>query len=251
MSRVFTDVALPNNQFLLTPVSAVYNNLFNTAFTLSARVYNQNPTNKLATIFLKQPADPTIFLSVDTGAFASPFVNAVEFGIVRAVANTSSETVGGAVPLNTWVLVTVTYVAGGLASIYINSAEAKYGTPRAAGSGSPSNDTTGGWALGGDGPTAEYNFTGRLAELRIYNVALSPSEIVTLYNGGGPPGNPQPSALVGYWKLPGTASPEPDSSGNGNNAVLSANPPLAGPDPPFGGNRWLGLALDLDSGPSS
>jgi hypothetical protein len=62
------------------------------------------------------------------------------------------------------------------------------------------------------------NLAGSIADFRIYSRALDSSEIEDLYRGASTvPG------LVGHWRLQGAAGTlEPDLSGNGNHAVLSA-----------------------------
>jgi hypothetical protein len=60
-------------------------------------------------------------------------------------------------------------------------------------------------------------FDGDVAEVGIWNVALTTEEIVLL-SVGVPPSQVRPSALVGYWPLVGSSSPEPDS-GSGAHAM--------------------------------
>ena len=90
--------------------------------------------------------------------------------------------------------------------------------------------------LGDSTPSADY--TGRIAEATIWNVALTDDEVLALAGGvscfrirGG--------NIVGYWPLFG-ASPETDFSGNGNNLTLSGttivdHAPVA---PMFGFDVW-------------
>ncbi len=80
----------------------------------------------------------------------------------------------------------------------------------------------------GSDPSAEY-FPGRIDDLRVYNRALSASEILYIYKSGSVKiglSNSSPgtlaNGLTGYWTFDGKdmVSNVADVSGNGNNAVL-------------------------------
>lgn len=73
-------------------------------------------------------------------------------------------------------------------------------------------------------------FDGLIAEVAIWNVALSNSNILSLGSGASPLGI-NPGNLKGYWRLAGTASPEPDSSGSGNSASIVGTVPAGASDP--------------------
>lgn len=70
---------------------------------------------------------------------------------------------------------------------------------------------------------------GRIAEVAIWNIALSPAEIAQIAAGKSPL-SIQPANLKGYWPLYGNVSPETDLSGSGNNATIVGTVP-AGTDP--------------------
>ena len=65
--------------------------------------------------------------------------------------------------------------------------------------------------------------SGLIAEAAIWNVALTDGEVATLAAGISPL-RVRPSALVGYWPLFGTSSPENDYSGKNNDMTLVATP---------------------------
>ncbi len=90
-------------------------------------------------------------------------------------------------------------------------------------------------------------YDGAMDEVRVYNRALSPTEVAELYRAGAvlqkPPNN---LGLVGYWSFnEGTGTVATDFSGNGNHGAMTnfANPPTAasGWNP---GKRGTALALD-------
>lgn len=70
-------------------------------------------------------------------------------------------------------------------------------------------------------------FDGALAEIAIWDAALSDGEMAALAKGVSPrlfrPGN-----LKGYWPLWGSSSPERDYSGGGSHATLNGSPGLRG-----------------------
>ncbi|MEM3296802.1 MAG: LamG domain-containing protein, partial [Candidatus Micrarchaeaceae archaeon] len=122
-------------------------------------------------------------------------------------------------PINKWSMITVVLSNGGpdtgTATFYLNGA-----TPYTA--NAQDENYTGGAPLssliGGsyNGSRLEGSYTGNLANVQVYNTALSASEIQALYQEGigGAPIDLQ--NLVGWWPLNGNAN---DYSGNGNNGV--------------------------------
>lgn len=69
-----------------------------------------------------------------------------------------------------------------------------------------------------------YNLKGYLDELKIYNRALSSTEITNLYQPGVKIKAPSNMGLVGYWSFnEGTGMRAGDSSGNGKNGTLSGS----------------------------
>ncbi len=96
--------------------------------------------------------------------------------------------------------------------IYVNGVQ---GSSTASFTGNVS--TTGNLYLGARGTGATANMAGSLDEVRIYNRALAPAEITTLYNWAPGP--------VGYWKLDeNTGISAYDSSGNASTGTLTNSP---------------------------
>lgn len=78
-------------------------------------------------------------------------------------------------------------------------------------------DTSNPWRFGSDAGGTYNDYSGTLDEARIYNRALSPTEVQKLYNWAPGP--------VGYWKMDeGTGTTAYDSSGNNNTGTLNSMP---------------------------
>lgn len=111
-----------------------------------------------------------------------------------------------------------------------------------------------GWA----GSTT-FSFDGLLDDVRIYNRALSPTEIQNLYGSGQVTYQaPSNQGLVGYWPLnEGVGTKAGDASGNGNTGTLLNNgsdPPLSWTNGKHGkalGFPWQGWYHDVVSVPQS
>ena len=123
---------------------------------------------------------------------------------------------GLVVTYNTWDFVAVT-VSGITATLYVNS-QSESGTLF---SDTDMNLKSGGYSenfrIGStDSPGRQFN--GSIANVQVYNTALSSNDIKALYQEGigGAPIDLQ--SLVGWWPLNGNAN---DYSGNGNNGVPS------------------------------
>lgn len=108
------------------------------------------------------------------------------------------------------------------------------------------------------GTTGTY-FNGTLDDVRIYNRALSSSEVYQLYTAGtatvnAPPEDPLSQSLLGYWKLDeGTGTNATDSSGNANTLAMTGSPAWAtgniGPyDLDFSGTAQYLSVADPSSG---
>lgn len=67
---------------------------------------------------------------------------------------------------------------------------------------------------------AKYFFHGAISDLQVYNIALSPNQIMQLYNGGIGVAPVLTANTVGWWPLNGDSI---DYSGNGNNGVIFGN----------------------------
>ncbi len=114
---------------------------------------------------------------------------------------------------NTWNLVGFTYSGGTNVEVYINGISYT-GT----GSGTPNVQTGSGTMANIGGGTSGFNFTGYIANVQIYNLSLSQSDMLALYKEGidGAPINV--NNLVGWWPLNGNAN---DYSGNGNDGTAT------------------------------
>jgi Concanavalin A-like lectin/glucanases superfamily len=156
--------------------------------------------------------------------------------------NAFTASANGSLVFNTWQFVTMTY-DGSNVQMYINGV-ASGGTGALTGSVMTSNDVL----QIGNSPT-NLGVAAKIDDVRIYNRALSATEIANLYsasyagdiiynsaygveqycNGGnwvstGPVGNTA-TGLVGWWKLDETSgSSAADSSGNGNDGGLDGGP---------------------------
>jgi len=80
--------------------------------------------------------------------------------------------------------------------------------------------------LGKIDTTSFFAFDGKMAEVAIWNVALTNAERLRLVSGESP-ATIQSANLKAYWPIYGKASPEPDLSGSGNNAAITGTVPAA------------------------
>jgi hypothetical protein len=127
----------------------------------------------------------------------------------------SGGTLGYAAPVNLqlgeWYFMASTY-DGNEVSIYLNGQ--KIGTQTVTGSIVPDNNPL---TLGLDSPGDTEYLQGKLDDVRIYNGALSQSEISELYQEGGWPLN---QGLVAYYPFDGNAN---DMSGSGNDGITNGD----------------------------
>ena len=229
MSRVFSSANTgANENYVHTPASAVYNNLG--AFTYSAWVYpTASPDGDFSTIIVKDP----------TGAF-SPFIEFEGNGtttLTAAVTNAGGvtfavSTSNDLLALNTWANVIATFDINGDRKIhlYVNGVEINYAVQDPLPAGAQSDNSADGFYFGND--TFDDGWDGNLAELAVWNTVLTGPQITAVAASTTGVASIQPANLVGYWHLCGTASPEPDVSGNGNDGVLSTNAPTQGANSP-------------------
>lgn len=128
--------------------------------------------------------------------------------------------------LDKWIHLCATYSNGGSASFYVNGQYVAPGVNNSETANIPTNVETvyiGGKPSGGD------NTNGKIDEVRIYNRALSATEVSALYNSKAAVMNAVSnggiSGLVGYWPLDGSTTNwatgvTSDVSGNGNNGTM-------------------------------
>lgn len=138
--------------------------------------------------------------------------NADEIRIELDASGNYVETTGTNLAAATWYHVAGVFDASSAtAKVFVNGLEATTSTTGTI----PSSigDDTGVLSMGAEDtsstPTGYYD--GIIDEGRIYNRALSPAEISSLYNWAPGP--------VGYWKMDEISSPTQDSSGNGNSGT--------------------------------
>lgn len=225
MSRVFDSSQVGGNaESLITSASAVYNTL--SVFTWSIWV-NPKSTggNKFGTPFVKDPATAYSPFLQFNGNATTTFT-----GGVASNATSASTTLNVTVPLNTWTNVVMTFNFSGdkIIHIFINGIEPSSG--QTALTGSLLSDSGSGYEFGNDGFGDGWD--GSLAEAALWNTVLTGGQITSVAASTTGVATIQAANLVGYWHLCGTASPEPDVSGNGNSAILSTNPPIKGIDSP-------------------
>lgn len=156
---------------------------------------------------------------------------------------------------NTWQYVTVTWTGGTTASssvkMYVNGVETSYQTQQDA-VGSVSADSNG-LALGAFS-AASCNFAdfdGRMDDIKIYNYARTPQQIVEDMNGGHPTGGSPVGTQVSYWRMDeANGTTAHDSSISGNSLTLStASWNLSGKTNTAWnglGTNWLSRADDSD-----
>ena len=158
-----------------------------------------------------------------------------------------------AMPFNTWKFVTVTRDAVGVANIYVNGVLS--GTTNQS-SGSPA---AGAGLQIGDSSAGTATFDGLIDDVRIYNRALSATEIRQLYNMGAatkqavsPKIGPTACTtglscgLVGYWTFDGkdtnwATNKTNDLSGNGNTGTMVS---MSTSTSPVKGKVGQGLKFD-------
>lgn len=119
----------------------------------------------------------------------------------------------GSVPLNEWVLLAITLSDNNVKKYYMNgdlvATDNDDSTPNTVLNYTPK--------IGTRISLAEY-FRGKITGVRLYNRALSESEIETIYSGGE-----VSSGLVGYWIVEGDSGQTlTDASGNNNNGQLGS-----------------------------
>jgi len=135
-------------------------------------------------------------------------------------------------PVGKWVHLTATY-DGSIVKFYVNGV-LDYSVSYSGGIGTPATYNT---AIGGLGMNpAAFSYHGSIDDVRIYNRALSATEIATLYNAGevkinSSRNNVLTSGLVGLWSFDGadvSGTTATDRSGQGNDGTISGALPTIG-----------------------
>jgi hypothetical protein len=143
------------------------------------------------------------------------------------------------------------------ASTWYHLAQTVTGQGATAGQGYLNGATDGAaWTVSGHAATTTFYagndnlgppLIGSLADVAIWTVALTPTEIQGLSRGTRP-SRIRPTNL--WWPLDGLQSPEPDLSGNKNNATLTGTTKASGPPYMPQTRRWPQLPISMASIPT-
>ena len=115
------------------------------------------------------------------------------------------------------------FAASNSRSAYINGGSKQTGTDALGTPSAPNRTLLGARYVAPS--TKDLFFDGDIAEAAIWNIALSDSEVASLYVSPGVgiyPSDVRPDALVAYWRLLGDDSPEPDDVGSNDLTVTGA-----------------------------
>src|SRR5882724_2948946 len=173
--------------FVTIPAAASLN--LTTAMTLEAWIYPTTAATNWSTALMREQPGEFVYTLYVGSPSNSPnvfFNTGASSSTERGVAGPS------ALPVNTWSHLAGTY-DGAVVRLYVNGAQvASRAFTGTIGS------TTGALRIGGNGVWGEY-FTGRIDEVRIYNRALTPAEILSDVNapvGGTPPPDTTPPTVA-------------------------------------------------------
>jgi hypothetical protein len=141
------------------------------------------------------------------------FYNSASGGIFSfQLISSSTQALTNTIIPNTWYYVTGTYDKNtNLISIYLNGVLRDSKTPASTDlSGSAMNMTIG---------NAQFYYKGQLDDIKVYNYARSPSQVIEDMNAGHPaPGSPIGSSYI-YYKFNEATGTAADNSGNGGSSV--------------------------------
>src|SRR5580765_5656191 len=188
-----------------------------------------NPTSVSMACWVNAPLPPgNVFLMYRDAAgyhLQGCYLNSFgQFGVNVAAASGLSQVAppSGSITPNAWTHLGFSYDSTNGILAYINGVQDPT-TGSALGAALSLSTAT--FGLGYE-PTTSTNFYGGLLyDAAIWGVALSAGDFSQLSRGG------RPASTIGWWPLGGTASPEPDMSGFGNNGVLTGTG--FAPDPIF------------------
>lgn len=175
--------------------------------TLAGWVYSKSASQSGLLFYVGNPSSSGYGLTVSNGACGSGNKVTLLLGGVTCDALNSNYVL----PANQWVFLTLLNSAGTW-YLYVNGNLAVTGTSTAP--SAPKQNTQIGAAAA---PQSTY-FSGQIADVQVYNVSLSSTDVQSLYREGigGIPvyyGN-----IMGWWPLDGDVN---DYSGNANNGVPS------------------------------
>jgi len=199
--------------------AAVLDNLTASTFSVSAWIY---PRSMGGSFFMKRDSSGNAGWSshiYDSNGRMRVSITRLS-GLNRITSNNAINT-------NVWQHVVFTWSGGTLAAnikIYINGKETTYSYTEDI-NGTLDNDSANPLTIGGESDGGS-PFPGLIDDVRVYNRALSATEVQALYKSGvakfAPPTD---KGLVGYWSMnEGTGTVAGDGSGNGNRGTLTNGP---------------------------
>lgn len=222
------------NQYLslaTTPVTAI-------PLTLSCWFYPAATNATYDAIFVRNAGGDNYFgIYLNASGSSAVVGGVIGFGGSEAIASSSTT-----YSANTWNHAAAVFTSNTSRAAFLNGGgkgtNGTNGTPVA-----PSLIHVGGFFVS---PTVFGPMSGRLAEIGIWNAALTDDEVLSLSKGASPlrvrPGN-----LVAYWPLYGNGSPEPNYSRNSTDRGLTLNNASAQIDHPpvmalfAGASGWRGI----------
>jgi hypothetical protein len=151
-----------------------------------------------------------------TGNDYDIYVNGGSLGtrLKNATISEPIQTTSQVVAYNTWNMVAVTYNGNGTIKLYVNGTNVLSSTNLISG---PLASSTAPLQFGCclNGGSNDF-FNGSVADVQIYNAALSQNQIQQVYSEGLGGAPISMNALIGWWPLAGNSN---DASGNGNSGV--------------------------------
>jgi hypothetical protein len=137
--------------------------------------------------------------------------------------NWYTSTSSTSVPLNSWHMVTVTLSGGGTGTgniiVYLDGGSANIISGQSISSSVPNPLTEiGGWATGCTGSLTG-SLNGAMADVQVYNSALTSNQVASLYSEGIGGSPVVPANVIGWWQLNGNAN---DYSGSNNNGATTS-----------------------------
>jgi len=205
-------------------------------FSIATWVYLNSSSSWNRVFDFGTGTDVNMFLTPQNGS-----TNAVRFAITTSGNGSEQQITGSsALPTGVWTHVTVTK-SGNTGRLYVNGTLVGTNSSMTLSPASLGN-TTQNW-IGRSQYSADPYLNGRVDDFRIYNRALSASEVSTLASGGGgnptptftPPPGPSPTPTntpissqqnpIALYPFDGNAN---DTSGNGYNATLNGGSYVSG-----------------------
>lgn len=200
-------------------------------FSISAWVYRTSMTGEDAIVAKQGPATQHAGYFFELTPSSNCFAGCAVFGIASDT-NASLQSYifsyNGATPLNTWLHMVATYNGNGLMSgvhIYVNGVDQtdQAGPYNGLGANSILNNTD--VHIGVVDAALNDPFHGNIDDVRIYNRALSATEVSNLYYATGGTAGDTTTGLVGWWKMDdGSGTSVADSSSNGYTGTLNGSP---------------------------